>query len=632
MRKHIKHAPRDPKQRFPPLRAALTAASAMLAGGCLTSGAATVPQPEATQLGLVSISTFPAGSPPGVVCSGVLLTNNWVLTAGHCLDALTGKVTQVTVPGAPGVFTMDALYKFGVSANDTTGPDIGLIRLSAPVPNGGFTNRFFTRLNRTNPVGKSVTLYGQSTGAYLKTTSTVASAAGRNLKLQANSTGSTTAPGDSGGPTFLAENGQTLLVGLTTTTGGTIAAIHPAVNWLIAATRTFLDQTRPFAATVVMADEIAAQPEGNRFGGTNSQVGRDWPSVQRSVTMMCAKRGFIGGTLVPDTTVANGVLKIACIGRTGGSTMQASQAQIDATQSGFNDLGSVGWAQAGRAAARLCASLPGTIGGFFDGSVSGSVGAQTLGLVCVNRNAGEFVDADSSSLPTLGQADLNTVDWLAARAEVSTFCRGFGFEGGIANGNQIPGKRGVACIGKLSIELGGFGTTPASVLAHPRALYAISIDEPLVAPPGAAIDVGLTFEPCRGLIASTQRCPVVPAFEQWSYSEPTHRLVHVASGRCVNISGARKDSDALIILFPCSGAPNEKWSIITKTPSVQNWRIKSDFSGLCLTAIPGHAAQSKNGTLVLARVGTLAQRPCDGSDSQLFGNVDADFFRREGPR
>jgi hypothetical protein len=76
----------------------------------------------------------------------------------------------------------------------------------------------------------------------------VASASGRNLKLTANSSGSTTAQGDSGGPTFVAVNGQNLLIGLTTSTGGTIAAVEPAVNWIIAATRTFLDQSRPFAA------------------------------------------------------------------------------------------------------------------------------------------------------------------------------------------------------------------------------------------------------------------------------------------------------------------------------------------------------------------------------------------------
>jgi secreted trypsin-like serine protease len=227
----------------------------------LTPGAVGLPAAEEMAMGLVSIVTFTPATGAAVGCSGVLLTNNWVLTAGHCLDALTGRTTQVTANGVPGVFTMNALYKFGTGANDPTGPDIGLIRLVAPMPNNGFTDRFSTQLNRNDPVGKAATLYGKSTGTYLKTSSTVASANGRNLALQANSTGSTTTQGDSGGPTFIAAGGQNVLIGLTTATGGTIAAVQPSVNWIIAATRTFLDQSLPFAATVVLPDEIAAQPE-----------------------------------------------------------------------------------------------------------------------------------------------------------------------------------------------------------------------------------------------------------------------------------------------------------------------------------------------------------------------------------
>ena len=83
---------------------------------------------------------------------------------------------------------------------------------------------------------------------------------------------------------------------------------------------------------------------------------------------------------------------------------------------------------------------------------------------------------------------------------------------------------------------GSFDTTvPESVLKHKRALYGLNIDEPLIAPPGVAIDVQLTFKNCH----STRTlllvgCQVKPEYEQWSYDLATHRLLHVSSGKCLN--------------------------------------------------------------------------------------------------
>ena len=135
--------------------------------------------------------------------------------------------------------------------------------------------------------------------------------------------------------------------------------------------------------------------------------------------------------------------------------------------------------------------------------------------------------------------------------------------------------------------IGTFPTaTPASVLSQKRALYAISLDEPLAGPPGAAIDVQLTFERChdRRVIAG---CPVNPEFEQWAYDPTTHRLHHAASGKCVNISGARLDPGSPIILFPCVGGANEKWTLIERAGWSSIWSIKSDLTGMCLHAVPG---------------------------------------------
>jgi hypothetical protein len=175
-------------------------------------------------------------------------------------------------------------------------------------------------------------------------------------------------------------------------------------------------------------------------------------------------------------------------------------------------------------------------------------------------------------------------------------------------------------------------TTPASVLSHQRALYAISINEPLIAPPGAAIDIQLTFKRCHDVRTNLDfGCPVTPELEQWAYDPATHHLYHGASGKCVNISGARTDPGSPIIIYPCSGGANDKWTLIEQAGS-PIWSIKSDQTGMCLQAQPGHVGRVTKKWVTLPTPATLVQMPCNGSDAQLFSNVDADSSRRNGPR
>jgi hypothetical protein len=177
--------------------------------------------------------------------------------------------------------------------------------------------------------------------------------------------------------------------------------------------------------------------------------------------------------------------------------------------------------------------------------------------------------------------------------------------------------------------IGTFPGVPAEVLAARRALYAVSIDEPLVAPAGAAIDVQLAFQRCHELLVLRQGCPVEPAFELWSYDVRTRQILHVESGKCLNISGGRRDPGAWIILYPCVNAPNEKWSVSGSS----TWTIRSELSGLCLHAVPGQRPAG-GGPLQfrLTPPAMLTQMPCDGSPAQQFSNVDADWHRRHGPR
>lgn len=178
---------------------------------------------------------------------------------------------------------------------------------------------------------------------------------------------------------------------------------------------------------------------------------------------------------------------------------------------------------------------------------------------------------------------------------------------------------------------GIFSTSvPPAVLEHRRALYAVSIDEPLLASPNAAVDIQLPFKQCHSVLRIGGGCPLNPSLQIWGYDLATHRVLHVPSGKCLNISGARHDAGAPIILYPCSGAPNEKWTIIT-TPGRSSWTIKSDLTAQCLTAIAGRRASSGGGGITLATPALLAQMPCNGSTAQLFDDADAAWSTRNQP-
>jgi hypothetical protein len=177
--------------------------------------------------------------------------------------------------------------------------------------------------------------------------------------------------------------------------------------------------------------------------------------------------------------------------------------------------------------------------------------------------------------------------------------------------------------------VGTFPSIPSSVLAQKRALYAVSLDEPLMPPPNAAIDVQLTFERCHAVQRLRTGCPVAPAYQQWTYDPATRQIRHTGSGRCLNISGARRDAGAPIILYPCVGAANEKWTV----RGTDTWTIVSDLNGLCLHAVRERVQGRPDGSVIAVQPpAKLTQMRCDGSPAQQFRDVDADWSRRNGPR
>jgi hypothetical protein len=175
---------------------------------------------------------------------------------------------------------------------------------------------------------------------------------------------------------------------------------------------------------------------------------------------------------------------------------------------------------------------------------------------------------------------------------------------------------------------GQFATNVTSpfAISPPRALYALSIDAPLVA--SGTINEHLTFDACHTRLAG---CAVTPAFEQWTY-DAFSRLRHTGSGYCVNVAvqvdiavgRTGKGAGAPIVLQPCRfGSTEETW---LATESLGLTTFKNDSTGMCL-----HAATT-GGPFFAGAPAPLVQRPCDGSAAQFFSRVDAQWVARRGPR
>jgi hypothetical protein len=416
-------------------------------GAQLTAGGTSVASDEAERRGLVFVTTWrPDGS--GVSCSGVLIANDLALTAGHCIDHLTGSNTIVT-PAFDTTVTVgvDAIYKFGGWASDPTGPDIGLLHLVLPVAVNGSTTGFAIPLFRGNPEGRTVTVYGASTGVYLKADMEVPNLFGRNFVLSRTAAGVTTDHGDSGGPAFVVDGATAFLAGVTSTTGAPnalSASVAAHVAWIEAAVAVPLSQYEPLQIGVAQEGELRAVPEGDRLAaGGDPLAGVGWSRAQRVAQWLCTKRGFVGGTFLPGPVNGAEQHRFACIGRDGGVFRNATTAEVDGTGAGFGSIDGVPWAQAARAADAVCRTvLPGSIGGFFTGFGDTML---ELGQVCLFAETGARYAAHGPGP--------DAFDWRVARREADAFCRRVGRLGGFPTGAPAGSGREIVCLGPFGIEL-----------------------------------------------------------------------------------------------------------------------------------------------------------------------------------
>jgi hypothetical protein len=419
-------------------------------------------------------------------CSGVLLNNQWAMTAGHCFRSGVARTATITFLGT--TVASSHVYAFGgetftmpPGSKDLRGPDLALVRTAVPFNINGSTTGFRNSVLRTGDSAlndRLLLIYGQGinslpvglfpalgSGTYRFGLLQVAreSTSFRVPLIEAKpifNPGPVCAFGDSGGPMFVMEPDGPKIVSIVETGDITCDPPGPCTAQNTTEIRSckgpkvynhwetigdIIATTWNLSAPFVFFDVGGA--EWGSMGEINGEVDvnrQPWAASARSSNEMCYNRGFVGGHF--NGHQLRQKFGLACAGVSGAAWRDATTAEINATPWPFANVNQTSWAQANRAAARLC-EQGGFVGGHFNGHMAASPsGGNLFGLVCYRAPAARF-DATVQDLAGPWQVtNVDTVEWAHAARAAHDFCRRRAFQTGFMNGHQFAGgKFGIIC-------------------------------------------------------------------------------------------------------------------------------------------------------------------------------------------
>ena len=477
-----------------------------------------VTEDQQEQLGLLQLTANGRG------CSATLITNDWVLTAAHCLDAAAMRMPNNAQlngnwgPTRAQFGNADYIYR-SWGLNDAGGMyDFALLHLPRGMRVNGTTTgyvRELTDISISDMLDVNVAVYGRgmNTLAFKNTKTNVdMQSTGDNQfrsfvftvkRLEPNlfwfpkgENGEMVGGGDSGGPSFEVTRGSPRIAGVhalchTDCLAGHQCPASDSWTWVSnirecgdapvgnfrGAIYGLMKQAWNPALPVQTLQMLHAEAEVQKELLLGQLDTLPWDYVRRAAQIACRNRGFDSGFF--DGKYQAGVrYQMRCVNASTGAWFDALPPDMLRINEKFSTIVDLGWAHGARAASELCKNRdPGYIAGMLTGFEAksqphGGFADLRDGVWCFNGSSATWFDSTQNELAAQGTpiGDLNNTGWAPAARAAAEYCRRKHYPaGGFFNGYQLNDRRGVICLGRNSLVSDGVKADTASSYGAARA-------------------------------------------------------------------------------------------------------------------------------------------------------------------